>query len=152
MWTVPVFCTGTSGTGNHIVPKLPKCPVPVLESHRSYRSVRYRYPCRTEVTEVSGTGSDVPKLLKRPVPVIPAVYTCGMPRYVPYRTHPSYSTISPHEAAKQVYTCRRECDNASSRQSRREPAHVVEHLYSTLSPQNEGINRNLPSLRKYTTI
>ena len=37
---------------------------------------------------MSGTGIDVvPKLPKCPVPVIPAVYTGGMPRYVPYRTH-----------------------------------------------------------------
>ena len=69
-------------------------------SYRSYLSVRYRYeslyryrwyryPCRTELTEVSGTGIDVvPNLPKYPVPVIPAVYTAGMPRYVPNRTHP----------------------------------------------------------------
>ena len=49
-------CTGTGGTGIH-VPKLPKCPVPVLMSYRSYRSVRCRYWCHTELTEVSGTGN-----------------------------------------------------------------------------------------------
>ena len=49
-----------------------------------YRYRRYRYPCRTELTEVSGTGIDVvvklPKCLvpilmsyRCPVPVIPAV-------------------------------------------------------------------------------
>ena len=82
------------------VPDLPKCPVPVLMLYRNYQSVRYRYeslyryrryryPCRTKVTEVSGTGVDaIPKLPKCPVPVISAVYTAGMPRYVPYRTHP----------------------------------------------------------------
>ena len=63
-------CTGTGGTGIHIVPNLPNCPVPVLMTYRSYRSVRYRYWCRTEHTELSGTGN-----------------TGGMPRYVPYRTH-----------------------------------------------------------------
>ena len=134
-------CTGTGGTGIHVVPNLPKCPVPVLMSYRTYRSVRYqywrrtevtevsgtgidvlpklskcpvpvcksvplasvpvvmsyrtsrsvryRYWCRTEVTEVPGTGIDVvPNLPKYPVPVTPAVYAAGMPRYVPYRTHP----------------------------------------------------------------
>ena len=71
-------------------------------SYRTYRSVRYRYGYRTELTEVSGTGIDVvPNLPKCPVPVwisyrtyrsgsvmvIPAVCTGGMHRYVPYRTH-----------------------------------------------------------------
>ena len=52
------------GTGIDAVPNLPKCPVPVLILYRTYRSVRYRYkslyryrryryPCRTELTEVS---------------------------------------------------------------------------------------------------
>ena len=55
-----------------------------------YRYARYRYCYRTELTEVSGIGIDVvPNLPKRPVPVISAVYTRGMPRYVTYRTHPS---------------------------------------------------------------
>ena len=92
--------TGTAGTGIDVVPNLPNCPVPVLisnlpkctipvlTSHRTYRSVRYRYGCRTELTEVSGTGIDaVPNIPKCRVPVIPAVYIAGTPRYVPYRTH-----------------------------------------------------------------
>ena len=38
---------------------------------------------------MSGTGIDVaPNLSQCPVPVIPAAYTGGMPRYAPYRTHP----------------------------------------------------------------
>ena len=42
----------------------------VWMSYRRYRSVRYRYGCRTELTEVSGTSMDiVPKLPKCPVPV-----------------------------------------------------------------------------------
>ena len=50
---------------------------------------RYRYWCRTELTEVSGSGIDVvPNLPKCPAPVIPAVFTGVMPRYVPYRKHP----------------------------------------------------------------
>ena len=72
--------TEVSGTGIHVVPNLPKCPVPAL-MYRNYRSVRYRYeslyryrqyryPCRTEVTEVSGTGIDVPNLSKCPVLVL----------------------------------------------------------------------------------
>ena len=32
-----------SDTGIDVVPNLPKCPVPVLMSYRTYRSVRYRY-------------------------------------------------------------------------------------------------------------
>ena len=64
-------CTGTVGTGIHIVPNLPSCPIPVSISYRTYQSVWYRYWCRTELTEVSGTSN-----------------TGGMPRYVPHRTHP----------------------------------------------------------------
>ena len=85
--------TGTGGTGIHVVLKLPKCPVPALMSYRSYRSVRYRYeslyryrryryPCRTEVTEVSGAGIDVvPKLPKCPVPVLMSYRTYRSIRY-----------------------------------------------------------------------
>ena len=72
---------GIVGTGIDVVPNLPKCPVPVL-MYQTYRSVRYRYeslyrykqyryPYRTELTEVSDTSN-----------------TGCMPRYVPYRTHP----------------------------------------------------------------
>ena len=65
-----------------VVPNLPKCPVPVLMLYRNCLSVRYRYeslhryrwyryPCRTEVTEMFGTGIYVvPKLPKRPVPAL----------------------------------------------------------------------------------
>ena len=35
--------TEVSGTGINAVPSLPKYPVPVLMSYRTYRSVRYRY-------------------------------------------------------------------------------------------------------------
>ena len=52
-------CTGTGGTGIHIVPNLPMGPVPVLMSYRTSKG--------------SGTGIDVPILPKCPVPVIPAV-------------------------------------------------------------------------------
>ena len=37
----------------------PVRPVPVWMSYRAYRSVRYRCRCRTELTEVSGTGLGV---------------------------------------------------------------------------------------------
>ena len=53
-----------------------------------YRHRWYRYPYRTEPTEVSGTFIDViPNLPTCPVPVTPAVYNGGMPLYVPYRTY-----------------------------------------------------------------
>ena len=94
--------TEVSGTGIDVVTNLPKWPVPVLMLYQTYRSVRYRYEvctehnevfgtgCRTELTEVCGTGIDVaPILPKCPAPVLPAVCTGGMPWYVPYRTHPS---------------------------------------------------------------
>ena len=65
------YGTGVPGTGMDVVPNLPKCPVPVWMPYRTYRSVRYRYGCRTELTEVFGTGIDVvPNLPKCPVPVL----------------------------------------------------------------------------------
>ena len=43
---------------------------------------------------MSGIGIDiVPILPKCPVAVVPAIYTGGMPRYVPYRTHPSLYAV-----------------------------------------------------------
>ena len=50
------------GIGIYVVPNVPTCLVKVLMSNYS----------------------------KSPVPVIPAVYTGCMPRYVPYREHPSH--------------------------------------------------------------
>ena len=81
---VPVYTefTEVSSTGIDVVPNLPKCPVAVLMMYRTYQSVRYRYeslyryglyryPCRTVLTEVSGTGVHaVPNLPKCPVPVL----------------------------------------------------------------------------------
>ena len=97
------YGTGILGTGMD-VPNLPKCPVAVLTSYRTYRTVRYiggvpnlpkfsvpvlmyriyrsfryRYWCRTEHTEISGAGINVvPKLPKFSVPVL-----------MSYRTYPS---------------------------------------------------------------
>ena len=43
---------------------------------------------------MSDNGIDVlPNLPNCPVPVIPAVYTGDMPRYVPHRTHPSLYAV-----------------------------------------------------------
>ena len=73
--------TEVSVTSIDVAPNFPKCPVPVV-MYRNYRSVRYRYeslyryrrygyPCRTDLTELSGTGIDVvPNLPKCPVPVL----------------------------------------------------------------------------------
>ena len=63
------YGTGILSTCEDVVPKLPKCPVPVLIFYRNYRSVRYPYktlyryrqylyPC-AQLSEVSGTGIDV---------------------------------------------------------------------------------------------
>ena len=81
-----------SGTGIDVVPTLSKCPVPVWKSvpvpaapvsmsYRTYRRVRYRYWCRTELTEVSGTGKTG------------GIHRRYMPRYVPGRTHPSLYAV-----------------------------------------------------------
>ena len=94
-----------SGTGSDVVPNLPKCPVPVMMLYRTYRSVRYRYesmyryrryryPYRTELTEVSGTGVDVvPKLPKCPLPVLMSYRTCRSVRYRQYRRYVSVRTV-----------------------------------------------------------
>ena len=58
-------CTGTSGTGIHVVPNLPKCPVPVLMS---------------EITEVSGTGMKVcTRTGGTGIHVVPNLPTCPVP-------------------------------------------------------------------------
>ena len=89
------YGTGILGTGIDFVPNLPKCPIPVLVLYRNYRSVRYRceglyryrryrYPCRTELTDVARTGIDlVPKLAKSPIPVLMSYrsYRCVRYRY-----------------------------------------------------------------------
>ena len=62
-----------------------------------------------------------------------------------------HSVISPHKAAKQV-RADQSATTQATRQSWRQPAHVVEQLYSTLSSQSEQKNRKLPGLQKYTTI
>ena len=49
-----------------------------------------------------------------------------------------HSAISPHKDAKQA-RADQSATTQASRQSRREPVHVVEQLYSTLSSQNEEI-------------
>ena len=51
-------CTGTGGAGIHIVPNVPKCPVPVFMPYRTYSIIRYRYWCRTALIQVSGTGNN----------------------------------------------------------------------------------------------
>ena len=73
-------CTGTGGTGIPVVPNIPKWPLP-LWMYRSYPSVRYRYWCRTEHTEVTTTGMDVPNLPKCPVPVLRSYRTYRSARY-----------------------------------------------------------------------
>ena len=85
--------TEMSGTGIDVVQNIPKCPVLVSMLYRTHRSVRYgheilylyrqyRYPCHTEITvryrcgcrtertEVSAIGTDVPILHESPVPVL----------------------------------------------------------------------------------
>ena len=72
-----------------VVPILPKCPVPVSTLYRYRYRLRYirayryrRYRCRTELTEVSGTGVDVvSNLPKYPVPVLMSYRTYRSFRY-----------------------------------------------------------------------
>ena len=78
-----------SGTGID-VPNLPKCPVPELMLYRTYRSVRYRNWCCTELTEVSGTGIDaIPDWRKSLVPVRKSVPVPAVPVSISYRTYQS---------------------------------------------------------------
>ena len=53
------YGTRILGTGWDVVPSSPKFPVPVFMSYRTHRSVRYRYWCCTENTQVFGTGMKV---------------------------------------------------------------------------------------------
>ena len=102
-------CTD-DGTGIGVIPNLPKCPVPLLMSYRTYRSVRYRYWCCTEVTEVSGTGIDVPSLPKSPVPVWTSVPVPAVPVSMSYRTYRS---------VRYRYWCRTELTEVSGTGKRR---------------------------------
>ena len=85
---------------------VPVFSVPVRMSYRTYRSVRYRYWCRTELTEVSGTGIDVvPNSPKCPVTywcrikltklsgtgisVVPNLRKCLVPVLMSYRSYRS---------------------------------------------------------------
>ena len=55
--------------------------------YQTYRSVWYRYWCRTELTEVSGTGIDVvPNLPKCPVPVLTSLPVPAVPVSISCRT------------------------------------------------------------------
>ena len=75
----------------HVVPILPRCPVPALMLYRyryrlrymrAYRYCRYRYWCRTELTEGSGTGVEVvPNLPEFPVSVLIGYRTYRSIRY-----------------------------------------------------------------------
>ena len=87
-------CTGAGGTDVHIAPNFPMCPVPALISYRSYRGIRYRYWCHTELTEMSGTGIDV----------LPNVPKCLVPVFMPYRTYRN---------ARYRYWCRTELPEVS---------------------------------------
>ena len=64
-------CIATGGPGTDIVSNVRKCLVRIWMSYRTYQGVRYRYGCRIERTEVSGTGIDV--ALKLPKCQVPAL-------------------------------------------------------------------------------
>ena len=80
-----------SGTGIYVVPIPLPAPaqtsisvpeVPVSMSYRTYGMVRYRYGCRTDLTEESGAGINiVPSLPKCPVPVLMLYRTYRSVRY-----------------------------------------------------------------------
>ena len=83
-------CTGAAVNGFDFIPNSPKFSVPVLMSYQPYRSLRYNYCRRTELTEASCTGIDVvPDLLKRPVLVrksVPVLVRKSVPVPVPAHT------------------------------------------------------------------
>ena len=49
--------TEVYGIGMDVVPNITNCPIPVLIPCRTHQSCWKRYCCRTEHTDVSGTGS-----------------------------------------------------------------------------------------------
>ena len=61
-----------------------------------------------------------------------------------------HSTISLHKAALQP-SADQSAKPLGSRQRWREPAHIVEHIYSALISQNERRIRTLPGLQNFTT-
>ena len=69
-----------------------EAPGIVARAHRTCTSSGYGYECRTELTEVPGTGLDVVQnsqnSQKFRVRVIPGENTPGMVLHVPYRTQP----------------------------------------------------------------
>ena len=67
----------TLRSGTDVVPNSPKCPVPVSMLCETYRSIRYRYWCRIELAEISGTGINA-------VPIFPK---CVVPVLMSYRTY-----------------------------------------------------------------
>ena len=68
---------------------VPVPPVFVARAYRTPKSSGYGYECRTELTEVSGTGMNVlHNLQKFFFRVMPGVKTPGMVLYVPHRTQP----------------------------------------------------------------
>ena len=62
---------------------VPVFSVPVWMSYLTCRSIRYRYGCRTEVTEVPGTGIDVvPEVTEvsgTGIDVVPKLPKCRAP-------------------------------------------------------------------------
>ena len=64
----------------------------------------------------------------------------------------STSQLNSAKSLKASTALRADQSAAASKQSWREPAHAVEHLYSTPSSQKERRNRSLPGLQEYTTI
>ena len=81
------FSKGVFGT-------VPVFSVPAWMSYHNYRSVWYRYWCRTEITEVSGTGIDVvPSLKKCPVPVLVSCWTYRSVRHR-YRCRTKVNKVS----------------------------------------------------------
>ena len=68
---------------------VPVFSVPVWMSHRTYRSVRYRYWCRTETTEASVTGMKVCTLTGcTGIHVVPNLQICPLMLYRTYRSVP----------------------------------------------------------------
>ena len=88
------YGTGILSTGMDVVPNLPKCPVPVLTSYRTYQSIRYRCWRCTEVTEVSGTGSKVYTGTARTgIDAVPNLPKFLVPVLISYRTYRSYQHL-----------------------------------------------------------
>ena len=98
-----------SGAGINVLPNFPKCPIRVLMSYRTFRSVGCRYLCIPELTVFSGTRTDAGTGIRTDM----GAYTGGI--YVPSihgisRRYPiDVKTLLTFNSNQHIITLKHEC-------------------------------------------